>query len=74
MNKPQRQSGIDELDWPQLHNKKSDIRILVKESRDKGKDIETQEKYWDQYQYICNVIATRMQLKANFKNNNPHQC
>jgi len=61
MNKPQRQTHIDELNWPQLHNKRSDILYCI----ESAKSPDAMESYERQLDYIQKVIATRKQLALN---------
>jgi len=63
MNKPQRQTHIDELNWPQLHNKRNDILYCI----GSAKSPDAMEAYERQLDYIQWVIASRKQLALNLK-------
>lgn len=58
MNKPQRQTYIDELNWPELHNKRNDILYCI----ESAKSVDAMEAYENQLDYIQKVIATRKDL------------
>lgn len=68
MNKPQRQTHIDELTGSQLHNKKNDILYCI----ESAKSVDAQEAYERQLTYIEWVIETRKRIYdiVNFVANN----
>lgn len=69
MNKPQRQTHIDELTGSQLHNKKNDILYCI----ESAKSVDALEAYERQLDYIQKVIASRKQLALNLKQWNENQ-
>ena len=68
MNKPQRQTYIDELNWPELHNKRNDILYCI----GSAKSPDAMEAYERQLDYINRVIETRKKVYdiVNFVANN----